>query len=147
MKLQPEKLIPFAPSGLPLRLMLYQARVAAGLPSPADDYVEKRLDLNEHLIRHPAATYFIHASGNSMVNAGIHDGDLLIVDRAIAPADGDIVIAVLYGDLTVKRVRVRRGRLLLEPDNAAYPAIEVPPEASFQVWGVVTHSIHRMVRR
>jgi DNA polymerase V len=120
--------------------------VAAGFPSPADDYVEAQLDLNEHLIRHPAATFFIHASGNSMVNAGIYDGDLLIVDRSLAPRDGDVAIAVLYGDLTVKRIRKRDGRLLLEPDNAAYPAIDVPADAGFQVWGVVTHAIHKLVR-
>lgn len=133
--------------GRSLRLVQYGANVPAGFPSPADDYIEGHLDLNEHLIHHPAATFFVRASGHSMVNAGIFDGDLLIVDRALSPQDGDIVIAVLFGELTVKRIRKRQDQLLLEPDNAAYPAIEVPPEANFQVWGVVAHAIHRMVRR
>jgi DNA polymerase V len=130
-----------------LRLVRYGSNVPAGFPSPADDYIEDSLDLNEHLIHHPSATFFVRASGNSMINAGIFDGDLLIVDRALSPQDGDIVIAVLFGELTVKRIRKRHDQLLLEPDNAAYPAIEVPPDANFQVWGVVAYAIHRMVRR
>lgn len=130
-----------------LALPLVSASVAAGFPSPADDYVESQLDLNEHLVRHPAATFFVRAAGESMRDAGIADGDLLIVDRALDARDGDIVIAVLYGELTVKRIRRRAGRLLLEPDNAAYPAIDVPPEAGLGIWGVVTHAIHRTSRR
>ena len=133
--------------GWPMRLVQYGARVPAGFPSPAEDFIEDHLDLNEHLIHHPAATFFVRASGQSMVNAGIFDGDLLIVDRALSPQDGDIVIAVLFGELTVKRIRKRRDRLLLEPENAVYPVIEVPQEADFQVWGVVTNAIHRLVRR
>jgi len=133
--------------GPPHRLTLYTSSVEAGFPSPADDYVESLLDLNEHLIRHPAATFFVRASGQSMVNAGIHDGDLMIVDRAISPRDGDVVVAALYGDLTVKRIRKRGGRLLLEPDNGEYPAIEVPADADFHVWGVVTYTVHRAVRQ
>jgi DNA polymerase V len=129
-----------------LSLPLYGSAVQAGFPSPADDYVESQLDLNEHLIRHPAATFFVRASGQSMRDAGIADGDLLIVDRALDPRDGDIVIAVLLGELTVKRIRRRDGRLLLEPDNAAYPAIDVPPDVGFSVWGVVTFAIHRTAR-
>ncbi len=144
--MHPEQFISFAASTPRMALPLYEAAVAAGFPSPADDYIETRLDLNEHLIHHPSATFFVRASGESMVGAGIHDGDLMIVDRALTPGDGDIVIAVLYGDLTVKRIRKRNGRLLLEPDNKAYPAIEVPPDAGFQVWGVVTHAIHRTGR-
>lgn len=134
-------------TGQTLKLPLYSSAIKAGFPSPADDYIESRLDLNEHLIRHPSATFFVRASGDSMVKAGIGDGDLMIVDRAVSPQDGDVVIAVLYGDLTVKRIRKRHNRLLLEPDNGAYPAIEVPPDANLQVWGVVTHSIHRMARK
>jgi DNA polymerase V len=120
------------------------ATVAAGFPSPADDYVEHTLDLNAHLVQHPAATYFVRVRGQSMVGAGIHDGDLLIVDRALDPQDGSVVIAVLYGDLTVKRIRRRHGKLWLCPENDAYPAIEVPPETDFHIWGVVVHAIHRV---
>jgi DNA polymerase V len=120
--------------GRTLRLVRYNSNVPAGFPSPADDYIEDSLDLNEHLIHHPAATFFVHASGNSMVNAGILDGDLLIVDRSLSPQDGDIVIAVLFGELMVKRIRTRLGQLLLEPDNAAYrrlrPRMTPPPGGS-----------------
>jgi DNA polymerase V len=123
---------------------LYLAPVAAGFPSPADDYVERALDLNEHLIRHPAATYFVRASGNSMVNAGIHDGDLLIVDRSIAPADKQIVIAVIAGEFTVKRLCGKGGKIFLCPENDAYPAIEATEESDCRIWGVVLHSIHRL---
>ncbi|MBN1556302.1 MAG: translesion error-prone DNA polymerase V autoproteolytic subunit [Phycisphaerae bacterium] len=137
---------PYRP-GAPGEFPLYASTVEAGFPSPADDYIETHLDLNEHLIRHPAATFFVRAGGDSMRDAGIFDGDLMIVDRALSPRDGAIVIAVLYGELTVKRIRRRTGRLLLEPDNSAYPAIDVPAEADFAVWGVVTHAIHAMERR
>lgn len=134
-------------AGEPRAIPLYGSAVTAGFPSPADDYIEGQLDLGEYLVRHPAATFFVRASGHSMIYAGIHDGDLLIVDRAIPPRDGDVVIAALYGELTVKRIRRRGGRLLLEPDNGAYPAIEVPPEADLQVWGVVTNAIHPLTNR
>jgi len=125
-------------------LPLYLAPVAAGFPSPADDYVERALDLNEHLIRHPAATYFVRASGNSMINAGIHDGDLLVVDRSIAPSDNQVVIAIVSGDFTVKRLRKKGGKIFLCPENDAYPPIEVTEEADCSIWGVVLHSIHRL---
>ena len=134
--------IPFSP--LRCSPPLYFTGVSAGFPSPADDYIDQDLDLNEHLIEHPAATYFVRACGNSMIGAGIHDGDLLIVDRAVEPQNGSIVIAVLCGDLTVKRLRIQNGRLLLEPDNNAYPPIEVVPEMDFQVWGVCRHVIHTL---
>lgn len=123
-----------------LPLILFTTCVQAGFPSPADDHIENRLDLNEYLIKKPSATFFIRVVGDSMVGAGIHDGDLLIVDRSLTPRDGSVVIAVLCGDLTVKRVRVRGGRVLLVPDNDGYPAIE--PEEDFQVWGVVAYAIH-----
>ena len=132
------------PAPLRYSAPLYFAGVPAGFPSPADDYVDRDLDLNEHLIAHPAATYFVRASGNSMSGAGIHDGDLLIVDRAVEPKDGSIVIAVICGDLTVKRLHFCDGRLLLEPDNNAYSPIEVAPEMDFQVWGVCRHVIHTL---
>lgn len=106
-----------------VRVPMFAAAVAAGFPSPADDYVERALDLNEHLIEHPAATYCVRASGNSMVGTGIHDGDLLIVDRAIEPRDGSIAIAVIDGELTVKRIRRHGERLLLVPANSDYPYV------------------------
>jgi len=125
-------------------LPLIMARVEAGFPSPAEDYVDCNLDLNEYLIRHPAATYFVRVSGNSMTGAGIHDGDLLIVDRATEPADGDVVIAAVFGELALKRIRKRGGKVLLVADNDGYPPIEVSEEADFQVWGVCKHVIHSL---
>lgn len=125
-----------------LSLPLFGHKIAAGFPSPADDYVEDRIDLNQHLIRHQEATFFLRVKGDSMLGAGIHDGDLLIVDRALDPVDGKIVIAVLDGELTVKRLERKKGRLRLLPENPAYPPIEVKNEQDLVIWGVVTHVIH-----
>ena len=120
----------------------FTARISAGFPSPADDYMDRKLDLNEYLIKHPAATFFVRVEGESMIGAGIHSGDILIVDRALEPADHKIVIAVLNGELTVKRIKKTKGKLCLIPDNSAYQPIEVTPEMNLEVWGVVTHVIH-----
>lgn len=129
-----------------MRVPLFGSSVAAGFPSPADDYVERALDLNEHLIEHPSATFCVRASGDSMVGCGIHDGDLLIVDRAVEPRDGCIAIAVVDGELTVKRIRRLGERLLLLPDNdnKAYSPIEVSAETDFLVWGVCRFVIHAL---
>lgn len=116
--------------------------VAAGFPSPADDYLEGKLDLNQHLIKHPAATFFVRVAGDSMIDAGIHPGDILIVDRALEPADKKVVIAVVEGELTVKRIRMTRGRVFLAPENEHYPPIPIGAEMNFEIWGVVTTVIH-----
>lgn len=131
-----------------LHLPLYLAGVQAGFPSPADDFIDKRLDLNEHLIAHPAATFFVRAVGDSMLGAGIHDGDLLIVDRAAEACSGKVVIAAVHGELTVKRLERRGERMLLVPANPDYPAIDVTEGASggegFEIWGVATHVVHKL---
>ena len=124
------------------KIPLASGRVSAGFPSPADDYIEKKLDLNEYLIRHPAATFFVRVSGDSMSGASMHPGDILIVDRALKPISGKIVIAILEGDLTVKRIQQRGGKTFLVPENPAYTPMEIHPETSFEIWGVVTHVIH-----
>ncbi|NMQ18897.1 translesion error-prone DNA polymerase V autoproteolytic subunit [Candidatus Competibacter phosphatis] len=129
-----------APS--PLELLLYAARVPAGFPSPADDDVEGRLDLNQHLIRHPAATFFVRVSGESMLGAGIHPGDLLVVDRALEPAHGKVVIAVVNGELTVKRLCIRDGQVRLLAENERYAPIVLSGDMDLQIWGVVTNVIH-----
>ena len=135
-----------------LRLPLVGGRVEAGLPgfpSPADDFIEQSLDLNEQLVTNPIATFFVRASGHSMDGAGIHDGDLLIVDRGVTPVHRSIVIAVIDGGLTVKRLS-KRGNvasLLPEPNNVdqgEYAPIEVGPETDATIWGVVTWSVHRL---
>jgi DNA polymerase V len=126
-----------------LNLPLYLARVAAGFPSPAEDYIDKRLDLNEHLVKHPAATFFVRVSGDSMRDAGVIDGDILIVDRAQDPKNKSIVIAAVNGELTVKRLKKTRSRLWLVPENPDFPATEITPEMQFEIWGVVTYIIHK----
>ena len=120
---------------------LFAAPVPAGFPSPADDYIERALDLNEHLIKHPAATFFVRASGDSMLG-NIHSGDLLVVDRAKEAQDGSIVIAIVDGELTVKRLRKRGNSATLESDNPAYAPLAVNEESDVAIWGVVTNVIH-----
>ena len=126
----------------PLELLLYGARVPAGFPSPADDHVEGRLDLNRHLIRHPAATFFVRASGDSMLGAGIHPGDLLVVDRSLEAAHGRVIIAVVDNELTVKRLHCRDGSVRLLAENDRYPPIAIENGMTLEVWGVVTSVIH-----
>ncbi len=126
-------------------LSLYLSRVQAGFPSPADDYVEKTLDLNEHLITHPAATFFLRVAGDSMIGAGIHNNDILIVDRSLQAKHNSIVIAVLNGELTVKRLKIKKGTYSLVPENPAYAEIIIKEEMEFVVWGVVTSVVHQFV--
>lgn len=123
-------------------LPLAEVSVQAGFPSPAEDYIEDRLDLNEHLIDHPAATFFVRVAGTSMVNAGIHDGDILVVDRAVEPVDGKVVVAAINGNLSVKRLKKEDEDVYLVSENEDYDDIEVTPHNDFQVWGVVTFVIH-----
>ncbi len=125
-----------------VELPLLLAAIPAGFPSPADDYVDRTLDLNDFLIRHPAATFFVRVAGDSMTGAGIRSGDILIVDRALAPEHNRIVIAALNGELTVKRMRKEGGRIFLVPENGDYAPIEVTPEMQFEIWGFVAHVIH-----
>jgi len=122
----------------------YGASVAAGFPSPADDYIEKRLDLNELLINKPAATFFVRAEGESMLGAGIHPDDILVVDRSVHAGVGKIVVCALDGELTVKRLRSKEGKLVLAPENPDYPDIPIKEEVEMVIWGVVTSVIHNV---
>ncbi len=126
------------------RQPIFMATVPAGFPSPAADYEEGKLDLNRHLIRNPAATFFVRVTGDSMLKAGIHSGDLLVVDRSIEPRDKNVVIAVINGELTVKRIRIRRNKVTLVAENDAYRSQEIDEEMEFEVWGVVTNVIHAL---
>lgn len=130
------------PKSIGYLLPLYSSKVQAGFPSPAEDYIEGMLDLNAHLIKHPAATFVVRVKGDSMIQAGIFPNDLLIVDRSLMPVEGKIVIAVVEGELTVKRLARRRGQLFLDPENPAYRPIVVKGE--LHVWGVVTNVIHAL---
>jgi len=128
----------------PMELPLVLEPVPAGFPSPADDFIDSGLDLNQHLIRHPAATFFVRVSGDSMIGAGIHSGDLLVVDRALTAADDNVVIAAVDGELTVKRLRRENGIITLVAENSAYPPLEIVDGTSFEIWGVVTTVIHSL---
>ncbi|WP_084184951.1 LexA family protein [Desulfonatronum thiodismutans] len=130
--------------GLDVELPLYLSPVTAGFPSPADDFLEKRLDLNDYLVKNPVATYLVRASGDSMQGAGIHDGDILVVDKSVEATDGKVVIAIVYGEFTVKTLRKRNGKACLVPANAEYPVVELTPEMDCEVWGVVTSVIRKM---
>jgi DNA polymerase V len=133
----------FLDSGVHYQLPLYASKVRAGFPSPADDYIEMHLDLNSHLIKHPAATFFVIASGDSMSGAGIASGDMLVVDKSLEATHGKIVIAALNGELTVKRLSRTGGKVRLLPENKHYEPIEITDEEDLVIWGVVTHVIHQ----
>jgi DNA polymerase V len=124
------------------KLPLYTCAVQAGFPSPAEDYVEGRLDLNDLLIQHPAATFFVKVAGNSMINAGIYPGDTLIVDRSLPVKTGKIVIAVIDGQLTVKRFVKTRTSVQLVPENDDFLPITVGEDSELTIWGVVTTVLH-----
>ncbi|WP_216595716.1 LexA family transcriptional regulator [Myxosarcina sp. GI1] len=123
---------------------LYSCNVAAGFPSPADEFLEGKLDLNQHLIPHPLATYFVRVSGESMLGAGIHPGDLLIVDRSIEPKENKVVIAVVNGELLVKRLKYCGKQPYLIAEHPDYPELAITEAMEFQIWGVVTNVIHAL---
>jgi DNA polymerase V len=125
-----------------LALPLFTGKVAAGFPSPADDYVEKTLDLNELLVQKPAATFFARAQGESMLGAGIHPNDILVIDRSLEPVSGKIVVCALNGDLVVKRLKQHNGHWVLASENPYYPDIPIQEALDMVIWGVVTHVIH-----
>ena len=122
-------------------------RISAGFPSPADDYVENNLSLSELLIRNHLSTFLMKTSGDSMMDAGINDGDILVVDRSIEPKNRDIVIAILEGNLTVKRLLFKtNGSVVLKSENTAYKDIKIPESADLEIWGVVTSAIHQFIK-
>jgi DNA polymerase V len=125
------------------KLNLYASHIPAGFPSPAEDFMEKRLDLNDYLVKNQASTFLVRVRGNSMKNAGISDGDLLVIDRSVEPSDGKIVLGILNGEFTIKRIVKREKKLILTPENKDFKSIEITEEMDFQIWGVVTFSIHK----
>jgi DNA polymerase V len=126
-----------------LKIPLFESGVSAGFPSPADDYLDLPIDLNEFLIKHPAATFYVRVKGNSMEGAGIRNGDLLIVDRAEEPRNKSIVLGIIDGDFTVKRIKKKGSDLYLMPDNPEFKPIKINDNMNFQVWGVVTYVVHK----
>ena len=127
-----------------ISLPLYSSKVPAGFPSPADDHMEGKLDLNTHLVKHPTATFFVKASGDSMLGAGIHDGDILVVDRSLEPRKGKVVIAAVDGQLTVKRLQKKGSKTFLVPENKKFRSIELNENNDVKIWGVVTNVIHKV---
>lgn len=133
-----------ASTGEKIERPLFLSPVQAGFPSPAEDYQDKKLDLNELLIKRPSSTFFVRVSGDSMKGAGIFDGDLLIVDRSLPVADNKIVIGVVNGEFTVKRIRKTNEKLFLQPENPAFRPIEILPGMDFTVWGLVLYCVHKV---
>lgn len=128
----------------PAGLQFFENRVQAGFPSPAQNEYADSIDLNRVLITNPAATFCARVIGNSMVDAGINEGDLLIIDRSIVPHDGNIAVCFIDGDFTVKRLSVREDGVFLTPANAKFPELKVGEESNFKVWGVVSHIIKKV---
>jgi len=126
---------------LTLKIPLFISRVKAGFPSPAEDYIEGKLDFNEYLVKHPAATFCVRVSGDSMIDAGIHRNDILVVDRALNPKNNNVIIALINDELTVKILHYKDKDILLLPANKNYQPIVITPEMNFEVWGVVSKVI------
>ena len=128
--------------GAPLVRPLFLSRASCGFPSPAEDYVETALDLARHVVTNEPATFYVRVEGDSMTGAGIDDGDLLVVDRSLEAVDRDVIIALVDGEFTVKRLRrSRSGRVVLVPENDSYASIEITEGREFEVWGVVTFTL------
>lgn len=121
--------------------------IQAGFPSPAQDYISETVDLNREIVKHPAATFYGRVSGDSMIEEGIEQGDMLVIDRSLQPEEGDLVVCCVDGDFTLKRIHIEPGRVWLLPSNETYDPILVTPENQFSIWGVVTYTIKRNRRR
>ena len=124
------------------RIPLLNDSVSAGFPSPADDYTEENIDLNEHLISNPFSTFFLRVKGESMINAGIKDKDLIIVDKSLIAKPGNIIIAMIDGEFTIKRLSIKNDKLYLKAENHNYPDFSFKNHIDVQIWGVVIYSIH-----
>ena len=122
---------------------LFDTPIAAGFPSPADNFSERALDLNKYLIKHPAATFFVKVQGSSMEDANIFEGDILIIDRSIKATDKSIIIAAVNGEFTVKRIKIDKTGITLLAEIKNFSPIKITPETDFEIWGVVTYIIHK----
>lgn len=122
-----------------LKIKFADSLIPAGFPSPAFDYTEKELDLNEYLIKHPASTFLARVTGDSMIRANLKEGDILIIDKAKEPKSGDTVVAIVEGEFTVKKLRILKGRYYLVPENEKYEPMEVTSDT--EIWGVVIKAI------
>lgn len=128
-----------------LEIPYFENSVSAGFPSPAEDHMHSKLDLNNLLVQHPSATYYVRVIGDSMINAGIVSGDLLVVDRSLEANDGCIIVAFIEGEFTVKRIKKKKNKIFLQAENNNYKAIEITKDMDFEIFGVVAHAIHHFV--
>lgn len=117
--------------------------IKAGFPSPAQDFMDLAIDLNKELIKHPSATFYGRVKGDSMIDAGINDGDVLIIDKSLDPRDGDMAVCFVDGEFTIKYIRIEEKAIWLVPANEQYPPIKVTEENDFMIWGIVTFSIKK----
>lgn len=128
------------------RAPFFDSKVAAGFPSPAESHMDSELDLNEYITKNPASTFYVRVEGTSMIGAGIHPNDLLVVDLSIEPRDGHIVIAFINGEFTVKRLKVSKNKQVsLLPENENYPVLTIKEGMDFRIWGVVTNVVHSLL--
>ena len=134
----------FAPSHGRLEAILINAGISAGFPSPAGDFKEERISLDKELIKNKEATFFARVSGESMINAGLEDGDLIVIDRSIEPTNNKIAVCFIDGEFTVKRLLVKKNKIWLKPENTNYKAIEVNDDNELIIWGIVTNVIKKL---
>ena len=127
-----------------LKLPLAETGIVAGFPSPADDFMDVSIDLNKELIKHPSATFYGRVRGDSMKDAGIEDGDLLVIDRSLEPQDGKIAVCFIDGEFTVKRIKMEKDSVWLIPANSKYNPIKVTADNDFIIWGIVTYIIKKI---
>ena len=137
------KLEIFTDKNSPSKIPFAGSSVSAGFPSPADDFLEKRLDISEMLIQHPDATFYARVEGNSMQDAGIDDGDILIVDKSLQPKNGDIAVCYLDGEFTVKHISIKKNEVWLMPANKNYKPVKVSEDNDFVIWGIVTFTVKK----
>src|SRR5699024_8144960 len=139
-----ERVYAYAPDEIRSLVAAGVGSVPAGFPSPSQDYSDTQIDLTKLLVRDELSTFIVRVSGDSMEGAGIYDGDELIVDRSIEPRDGHVVIAIVDGEMTVKRLRVTEAGVVLQAENAAYPDVQVAELSELMIWGVATRCLHRL---
>lgn len=132
------------PSHGKLEAILINAGISAGFPSPAGDFKQERISLDKELIKNKEATFFARVSGESMVNAGLEDGDLIVIDRSLEPTNNKIAVCFIDGEFTVKRLQVKKNKIWLKPENTNYKAIEVKEDNELIIWGIVTNVIKKL---
>ena len=127
-----------------LDVLLINAGISAGFPSPAGDFKQERISLDQELIKNKEATFFARVSGESMINAGLEDGDLIVIDRSIEPTNNKIAVCFIDGEFTVKRLKVKKGKIWLQPENSNYKGIEIKEDNELIIWGIVTNVIKKL---